>query len=229
MHHITLSHQELDMKFGVFGTGMVGIAIADRLIELGHEVRMGARSATNEKAVAWAEAAGERASCGDFASAASFGEIVFNCTLGAASLEVVRAANVDGALGGKILVDVSNPLDFSKGMPPTLFISNDDSLAEQLQRALPETRVVKALNTMNSDLMVRPDLLPEPHDTFISGDDADAKARVVEVLRAFGWPQVIDLGGLSTARGTESFLPLWIRLWGVMRTPTFNVKIVKVG
>jgi 8-hydroxy-5-deazaflavin:NADPH oxidoreductase len=216
------------MRFAVLGTGMVGATIGSRLIELGHEVRMGSRTAVNEKAVAWAAQAGERASYGTFSDAAAFGEIAFNCTMGAASVDALRAAhNGTGALKGKIVIDVSNPLDFSNGMPPTLFVSNDDSLAEQLQRAIPDARIVKALNTMNCDLMVRPALLDEPHDTFISGDDVEAKAAVTALLREFGWERITDLGPLSTARGTESFLPLWIRLWGALKTPMFNIKLVR--
>lgn len=216
------------MRFGILGTGMVGATIGSRLIELGHEVCMGSRSAHNEKAIAWAAQEGAQASQGSFADAAAFGKIVFNCTLGAGSVAALRAANSDiGALTGKIVIDVSNPLDFSRGMPPTLFVSNDDSLAEQLQRAVPAARIVKALNTMSCDLMVRPALLSEPHDTFICGDDPEAKADVASLLRTFGWERTVDLGPLSASRGVESFLPLWIRLWGALGSSTFNIKLVR--
>jgi predicted dinucleotide-binding enzyme len=215
------------MKFGVLGTGMVGVTIAGKLVELGHEVKMGAREATNEKAAAWAKAAGERASHGTFAEAAAFGEIVFNSTLGAATLDVVRAAKE--GLRGKILIDQSNPLDFSKGMPPSLFTGNTDSLGEMVQRELPETRVVKTLNTITAELMVNPaKTAGGDHDLLVSGDDAEAKARVTSLVReAFGWKSVIDLGDISTSRGTEQYLPLWIRLWGALKTPYFNIRIVK--
>jgi 8-hydroxy-5-deazaflavin:NADPH oxidoreductase len=129
-----------------------------------------------------------------------------------------------------VLVDIANPLDFSKGMPPTLFVSNDDSLGERIQRAFPELKVVKALNTMSCTVMVNPALLPGEHATFVSGNDAGAKAQVKQILtEGFGWKQVVDLGDITTARGTESFLPLWIRLWGALRTADFNVQIVKKG
>lgn len=216
------------MKVAVLGTGTVGETIGSKLVELGHEVRMGSRTATNEKAAAWVQKAGARASAGTFADAAAFGEIIFNCTLGAASLEALQAAGKDN-LKGKVLVDTSNPLDFSKGMPPTLFVSNDDSLAERIQRAFPEAKVVKALNTINALVMVDPARLPGEHATFLSGNDAGAKAQVKELLTRFGWKQVIDLGDITTARGSESYLPLWIRLWGALGTPDFNIQIVKKG
>jgi 8-hydroxy-5-deazaflavin:NADPH oxidoreductase len=217
------------MKIAIFGTGVVGETIASKLVALGHEVKMGSRTAGNEKAVAWAEKAGPRASQGTFADAAAFGEILFNCTLGAGSLAALEAAGREN-LKGKVLIDISNPLDFSKGMPPTLFVSNDDSLGEQIQRAFPELKVVKSLNTMSCTVMVDPSMLPGEHVVFVSGNDAGAKAQVKQILtEGFGWKQVVDLGDITTARGTESFLPLWIRLWGALRTADFNVQIVKKG
>ncbi|MES2202112.1 MAG: NAD(P)-binding domain-containing protein [candidate division FCPU426 bacterium] len=216
------------MKIAVLGTGMTGIAIASKLLEKGHEVRMGSRSATNDAAVKWAAAAGAKAGHGTFADAAAFGEMVFNCTSGGASLEALRAAGAQH-LSNKVLVDVANPLDFSKGMPPSLSVSNTDSLGEQIQRNFPEAKVVKTLNTLNCYLMVDPASLPGEHSIFISGNDAAAKAAVLEVLtRDFGWKpgSVIDLGDISTARGTESLLPVWVRLWGALGHPNFNFHVV---
>src|SRR5437773_1923726 len=140
------------MKIGVLGTGMVGVAIGNKLVSLGHEVKMGSRSATNEKAAAWVKGAGAKASQGTFADAAGFGELIFNCTSGHGSLEALKAAGAQ-SLKGKILIDISNPLDFSKGMPPTLFAGNTDSLGELAQAALPETKVVKTLNTVTASIM----------------------------------------------------------------------------
>lgn len=215
------------MKIGIFGTGMVGTTIANKLIALGHQVKLGAREANNEKAASWAQKAGVGASHGTFADAAAFGELVFNCTLGSAALDVVRAAGADN-LADKILIDISNPLDFSHGMPPSLFSGNTDSLGEAIQRELPRTKVVKALNTINCDVMVDPARLPGEHDVFVSGNDPEAKAKVSEILRGwFGWKHVIDLGDISTARGTESYLPLWVRLWGALGSPNFNIHIVR--
>jgi len=214
------------MKFGVLGSGMVGSAIAGKLVSRGHEVRMGSRTAANEKAAAWVSSAGKGASQGTFADAAAFGEIVFNCTSGAGSVDAVRAAEAQN-LRGKVLVDVANPLDFSKGMPPTLFVSNDDSLAERIQAARPEAKVVKALNTINANVMVNPGRVPGETDVFVCGNDAGAKAQVIRILKEeFGWKTVIDLGDLTAARGTESYLHLWLRLMGALKTADFNVKVV---
>ena len=215
------------MKIAVLGTGMVGQAIATKLVQLGHDVRMGAREATNEKAREWAKGAGPKASHGTFADAAAFGELVFHCAAGAAALEVLGAAGAEN-LRGKVLIDVANPLDFSKGMPPSLFAGNTDSLGERIQAAFPEAKVVKALNTVNALVMVDPSRIPGDHDTFVSGNDREAKGRVTEILRGwFGWKNVIDLGDITTARGTESYLPLWIRLWGALGTADFNIRVVR--
>ncbi len=215
------------MKIGVLGTGMVGTTIGTKLVQLGHDVMMGSRSKTNEKAAAWVKASGPRASQGTFADATRFGEILFNCTHGMASLEALKMAGAEN-LRGKILLDLSNPLDFSKGMPPTLSVCNTDSLAEQIQRMFPDAKVVKTLNTMNCKLMVNPSLVPGDHDVFVSGNDKTAKAKVSEILKSwFGWKTVIDLGDISTARGVEQLLPLWLRLLGNFGTANFNIKIVK--
>jgi 8-hydroxy-5-deazaflavin:NADPH oxidoreductase len=215
------------MKVGVLGTGVVGEAIGSKLAQLGHEVKTGSRTANNEKAAAWVKQNGRNASQGTFADAAAFGEIVFNCTSGQASLEALGLAGA-GNLKGKVLVDIANPLDFSRGMPPSLLVCNTDSLGEQIQRAFPEAKVVKSLNTMNCNLMVNPGLLKEDHLVFVSGNDADAKATVTMILQDwFGWQSVIDLGDITTARGTEMMLPLWVSLMGKVGTPMFNFKLVK--
>lgn len=216
------------MKITVLGTGMVGNTIASKLTSLGHDVRMGSRDAHNEKAAAWAKSAGAHASHGAFADAAAFGEIVWNCTSGMASLEALQAAGAD-ALRGKILIDVANPLDFSKGRPPTLSVTNTDSLGEQIQRAFPDAKVIKTLNTINCRVMVEPARVAGgDHDVFVCGNDAEAKSRVTEILRGwFGWKNVIDLGDISAARAVEGYLPLWLRLFGVAGTPDFNIKLVR--
>lgn len=211
------------MKIGVLGTGMVGSAIATRLAELGHEVMMGARDGGNETARSWAESTG--ASHGTFADAARFGGLLFNCTRGTAAIEALHLAGADN-MEGKILVDVSNPLDFSRGMPPTLSVCNTDSLGEQIQRAFPDTKVVKALNTTNCKVQVQPDRVPGEHDLFICGNDDGAKTEVTRLLRdEFGWKHVIDLGDISGARGMEMILPIWVRLMGVLGTADFNFHI----
>jgi predicted dinucleotide-binding enzyme len=215
------------MKIGVLGTGMVGQTIASKLVTLGHEVMLGSRSAGNEKALAWAREAGDRASQGRFADAAAFGELIFNCTLGTASLEALKLAGASN-LADKILIDVANPLDFSKGMPPTLFVFGEDSLAERIQREFPTTHVVKTLNTINCLVMVEPSRVPGEHDVFMSGNDADAKAQVTKLLKeGFGWKSVVDLGDISTARGTEAYLMLWVRFWQATGTGDLNIHLVK--
>jgi predicted dinucleotide-binding enzyme len=216
------------MKIAVFGTGSVGETLGSKLLELGHEVKMGSRTATNEKAAAWVQRSGPKASAGTFADAAAFGELIVNATLGAGSVEAFTMAG-EANSAGKVVIDLSNPLDFSKGMPPSLFVSNTDSLGEQLQRAFPKAKVVKALNTMWCGLMVNPRLLPEAHHTWVAGNDAGAKETVRGLLYSFGWKpdEVIDVGDLSGARATESYLPLWLRLYGALKTGTFNVKIVR--
>ncbi|MEI8046607.1 MAG: NAD(P)-binding domain-containing protein [Bacteroidota bacterium] len=212
-------------NIAILGTGMVGDTIGTKLVSLGHNVMMGSRSADNEKALAWAEKNGELASQGTFADAAAFGELVFNCTSGKVSLEALQLAGREN-LQGKILVDVANPLDFSKGMPPSLTICNTDSLGEVIQRQFADVKVVKALNTLNCQLMVSPGLLKDAGNIFICGNDAAAKSEVDSLLRSFGWEKVIDLGDISAARGTEQLLPVWVRLMGIMGTPMFNFSIV---
>jgi predicted dinucleotide-binding enzyme len=215
------------MKIGILGTGIVGKTIGTKLVQLGHDVKMGSRTANNEKASEWVKASGANASQGTFAEAAAFGELLFNCTSGMVSLEALKIAGASN-MNGKILIDISNPLDFSKGMPPTLSVCNSDSLGEQIQRAYPQVKVVKTLNTLNCNIMVNPSLVPGSHDIFVSGNDAGAKAKVIDILKSwFGWKTVIDLGDITTARGTEMLLPIWIRLMGAFQTPNFNFKIVR--
>lgn len=214
------------MKIGVLGSGMVGQTIAAKLVALGHEVMVGTRSP--EKLQEWLEGAGRNAAVGSFAETAAHGEILFNATSGAGSLSALQMAGAEN-LNGKILIDIANPLDFSNGMPPSLSIANTDSLGEQIQRTFPDVLVVKTLNTMNAYLMVDPRQVADgDHHIFVSGNDAAAKAKVTEILTAwFGWRHVIDLGDITTARGTEMMLPIWIRLWGALGNPMFNFKIVR--
>ena len=211
------------MNIGILGTGAVGNAIGGKLVELGHDVMMGARAADNPKVLAFVERTGGKP--GTFRDAAAHGEFVFSALRGDISIDVLTSVSPE--LEGKILVDVSNPLDFSKGAPPTLAITNTDSLGEVLQRGLPATRVVKTLNTVNNTIMVNPGLIRGPHAVFVSGNDAAAKGKVKDLLRSFGWQQIIDLGDITSARGPEQYLPLWLRLWSNLGTSDFNISVVK--
>ena len=214
------------MRIGVLGTGTVGRTLASALLSNGHEVRLGSRKAGNEAAVAWATEIGGPASEGTFADAAGFGELVVNATAGAASLEALRLAGSE-QLAGKVLLDVANPLDFSRGMPPTLTVCNDDSLAEQIQREFADVRVVKTLNTVTASVMVDPASVPGPHTVFVAGDEPEAKAQASELLQELGWPagSILDLGDITAARGLEMYLPLWLRLYGAKGTGVLNVEV----
>lgn len=216
------------MKYAVLGTGMVGHTLATKLVSLGHEVRMGARTADNEKATAWADANGAAAGRGTFADVATWADRVIFAVSGAKILEVAGDVT-DAAVSGKTVIDVTNPLDMSQGMPPTLIseLSNTTSGGEALQARLPGARVVKALNTMNHLIMVDPSRVPGDHDVFLCGDDADAKADVVTMLHEFGWTGPIDLGPLAAARGTEGLMPFWLRMWGAVGNADFNYRIVR--
>lgn len=227
------------MKIGVLGSGVVGQTISAKLVELGHDVMLGTRDVSqlmarrepvmgqNQPFAEWHKRH-PNVKVGTFADAASFGDLLFNCTNGAGSLEALNMAGAL-ALNGKILIDISNPLDFSQGMPPSLLVSNTDSLGEQIQRAFPDLKVVKTLNTTNAYIMVDPRQLADgDHSVFVSGNDPAAKAQVTGILKDwFGWRDVIDLGDITTARGAEMLLPIWVRLWGVVQTPLFNFKIVR--
>jgi 8-hydroxy-5-deazaflavin:NADPH oxidoreductase len=199
------------MRIGVLGTGMVGRAISGKLAELGHDVRVGSRTAGDDAVT--------------FADAAAHGELVFNCTNGAGSLDALMAAGADN-LDGKVVIDVANPLDFSGG-GPGLFITSTESLGERIQAAFPGARVVKSLNTMNCNVMVEPASVPGDHVVFVAGNDDDAKATTRELLGEFGWPaeRVVDLGDIGAARGTELYLMLWLRLMGVVGGPNFNISV----
>jgi predicted dinucleotide-binding enzyme len=226
------------MRIGVLGTGTVGRVIGARFVALGHDVAMGTRDVdtllasreanqiTQQTFADW-HAMNPEVSLGSFAEAAEHGELLVNATNGAGSVDALRAAGEQN-LDGKVLIDIANPLDPSSGMLPTLFVSNTDSLGEQIQRAFPGVRVVKALNTMNAFVMADPSLVADgDHSVFVCGNDAQAKEQVAEILRSFGWRDVIDLGDITSARGAESYLPLWLRLWGALQVPMFNIKVVR--
>ena len=226
------------MKIAVLGTGGVGQALAGRLAELGHDVTVGTRDVAatmartgpdgmgNPPFSAWTPAH-PSVKLAAFADATAAAELVVNATSGSVSIAILTTAGADH-LAGKIVLDISNPLDFSRGFPPTLFVKDTDSLGEQIQTAFPQAKVVKTLNTLTAALMVRPKLLADgAHSVFVSGNDAEAKKTVTGLLESFGHTDVIDLGDISTARGTEMVLPIWLLLMGSLNTRMFNFKIVR--
>lgn len=227
------------MKIAVIGTGAVGQTIASKFISLGHDVMLGTRNVSEKLKSTARDAYGNppfsewyslnsNIKLGTFADAAAFGEIVFNCTSGGGSVEALQLSG-ERNLNGKIIVDIANPLDFSNGMPPSLSIVNTNSLAEEIQKAFPASKVVKALNTIWCGIMINPAMVNGgDHNTFISGNDPESKEKVKEILKSFGWmdKNILDLGDISSARGTEMYLPLWLRIFGSTGTGAFNMKIV---
>ena len=228
------------MKIGIFGTGMVAQTVGGALMARGHAVQFGTRDvagtlARTEKTgmgsapfSAWIKE-NPNAQLVPFKEAAHHGEVLINATAGSGSLPALQAASPSD-LNGKILIDIANPLDFSKGFPPTLSVCNTDSLAEQIQRAFPALKVVKSLNTVNASVMVTPAAVPGDHTIFVSGNDAAAKADVQRYLGDwFGWKRsnILDLGDITTARGTEMFLALWIRLYASTKDPTVTIQVIQ--
>lgn len=211
------------MNIIILGSGTVAQTLGSAFIQLGHQVAISAREASKADAQQWATNSGGAVLA--FADIPDTADIYLNCTAGMHSLAAIETIGA-ATLAGKILIDVANPLDFSQGFPPTLSICNDDSLAEQIQRALPDTKVVKALNTVANSVMVAPGVVPGTHHLPIAGNDADAKSVVSELLQSMGWQaeQILDLGDIGYARGTEMYLALWVRMYGKFQTPNFNLQ-----
>lgn len=224
-------------KISLLGSGMVGRAHAAKLVGLGYDVMLGTQDVAKTHAQKRTDTTGipafsewykDNASVklGTFVEAAAHGEIIYEALRGDMALGVLK--KLESSLSGKIVVDIANPLDFSKGMPPLLFVCNTDSLGEQIQEALPGAHVVKTFNTMNSDVQVNPHGVQNAdHHIFISGNDAEAKTSVVSLLKAYGWKNIMDLGDIKTARGTEMLLPIWLELHGILKTGLFNFKIIE--
>jgi hypothetical protein len=224
------------MHIAVLGTGMVGRTIAGRLAGLGHETALGTRDVAATMARSEPDAMGgppvrdwlaehRGVRLLSYPDAGVFGELFVNATSGSGSLAALHAVGPEH-LAGRVLIDIANPLDFSAGFPPTLWVKDTDSLGEQIQAALPDTQVVKALNTVTAAVMVAPQLVGDGRSSiFVSGNDPGAKAVVSGLLESFGWRDIIDLGGIETARGTEMYLPLWLRLMGALGTAQFNIAV----
>jgi predicted dinucleotide-binding enzyme len=213
------------MQIGILGSGITAQTLGSRLVQQGHEVMLGSREEAKPSSVTWARNAGQQALYGTFMNAAAFGEILFNCTLGIASLDALQSAGAEN-LKDKILIDTANPIDRSTGVWK-LTVCNTDSLGEQIQRAFPETKVVKTLNTVNANVIADPAKLVEMTDMFMSGNDLEAKATVKQKLKEwFGWRNVIDLGDITTARGLEMYVLFWHYLRDVTPSQRFNIKVV---
>ena len=225
------------MKITILGSGVVGQALAARFSAIGHEVFMGTRDPEITRArtdpnpqsgisfAAWHARHPEVRLC-PFSEIPEDSEVLLNATSGGASVAVLEEVG-EGPLEGKVLIDLANPLDFSQGMPPQLTFCNTDSLGERIQQRFPGTRVVKALNTLNYQIMVDPRLVPGAHQVFICGDDSSAKATTTALLGELGWPEdrILDLGGIRSSRGTEMLMPFWFSLVGTLGTPLINYRI----
>jgi 8-hydroxy-5-deazaflavin:NADPH oxidoreductase len=210
-------------RFGLLGTGPVGHTVGSKLVSLGHQVFMGSRDAANPSAAEWVLKQGDLARHGTFREAAAFGEIIINATSG--SLDALETAGAEN-LNGKVLIDIANAMDFSTGI---LAYGNGDSLAERIQHAFPDAKVVKALNTVPVSMMYGQASAPGAHDVFVAGNDVAAKARVVRLLESFGWKRrhIIDLGDVTAARGAEGYMLLFYRLYKSLGTVDFNIGVVK--
>lgn len=217
------------MKYGVLGTGDVAQTIASKLVELGHEVMMGSRTANNEKAVAWAAANGDKASCGTFADAAAFGERVFNCVQGIHAIEALEAVGKDN-LKGKILIDQSNPYVYKDGhISLKAEYTENTCLGEEVQKLLPDTKVVKTLNYLGSVMMTNPGELSEPVTGFYCGNDAEAKEAIRQILADFGWQETFDMGDISMSRYTEMLGAFWVPVYGQIGHMHWGFRLVING
>jgi predicted dinucleotide-binding enzyme len=230
------------MKIAIIGTGIVGKTIASKLVELNHDVMMGTRNVSDKLASTATDNYGNppfgewiktnsKVKLGSFAEAAAFGELVVNATNGSNSLTALILAGTKN-LAGKVLIDIANPLDFSNGMPPSLLpgLNNTNSLAEEIQKTFPDTMVIKTLNTMWCGLMINPSLVGNgDHINFISGNNSEAKNKVIKLLNQFGWldKNILDIGDITGARATESMLPIWLKVMGVTKNGAFNFRLVR--
>lgn len=213
------------MQIGILGTGEVGRTLATGFAGAGHDVMIAGRTEA-KAAERTREVKTAALKTGTFTDAAAFAELVVLSVSGSVAVDVLRS--VSRQVSGKVVIDTTNPLSFPEGKPMQLLVANSDSLAEQLQRVVPDARIVKALNMMNSRVMIEPAMLKGEHVACIAGNDPAAKRSVEERLQSdFGWSQIIDLGDITAARGMESWMHLWLKLWGSLGTAQFNIGIVR--
>jgi 8-hydroxy-5-deazaflavin:NADPH oxidoreductase len=209
------------VNIAILGTGAVGPALGKAFSGVGHDVEIGTRDPKETKRrEQWAAVDLPLAAYEDLDA-----EVFINATNGRGSLSALQA--VGDALHGKVVIDAANALDFSQGFPPTLFVSNTDSLAEQLQREVPEARVVKMFNTMANEVMINPRGLNSDSTVFVAGNDPSARETATSLAADLGWTDVFDLGDLTAARGLEMYLPLWVRISAQLGRPNFNIKLVR--
>jgi len=211
-------------KVGIIGSGAVAQALGRGFASSGHETKLGSRTPDSEKVRAWVAATGMGASSGTFAEAAAFGEVLVIATLGSAVGEAIALAGPTH-FGGKLVIDTTNPLDFSKGMPPGLFLGITDSLGEVVQRKLPSAKVVKCFNTVPSGQMFKPTFADV--EMLICGNDKIAKGQVANLLQEFGWEGTIDIGGIDGARWLEALVPLWVRTCTALKSRNVVFKALR--
>ena len=213
-------------KVGIIGSGDVGQALGLGFAKNGYDVKIGSRTPESEKLKAWIEKCQGKASTGNFSEAAAHGEILVLATLGTAAQEAINLSGRE-KFAGKLVIDATNPLDFSKGMPPGLFVGTTDSLGEQLQRMLPTAKIVKCFNTVNNQTMINPKTNDGLPDMVICGNDEAAKRQVAGILKQFGWGDPIDIGGIDGARWLEAYTALWVRVALKLGNWTIAAKFLK--
>jgi predicted dinucleotide-binding enzyme len=220
------------MKIGIIGSGVVAQTLGTKLAELGHEILLGTRDPKKldeKKNMAgtlneWLGAIKGKAKVVTFQEAAAQGDLLINATHGQASVEALKIAQAD-KVGPKVLIDTANELDFSKGFPLAL-ASESRSVAGDIQAAFPNLKVVKCFNTIAAPIMVDPKMFHNgDHTIVLSGNDGGAKGQVIEILKSFGWTDILDLGDLNAARGQEMYMGLWVRLYGSLKNGMINIKV----
>lgn len=213
------------MRVGILGSGVVGQSLGRGFAGRGHEVVLGTRTPDSEKLAPWKREVGDRGRTGTFAQAAAYGEVLVVAVLGTAAEQAIDLAG-PRSFDGKVVIDVTNPLDFSKGMPPGLFVGMTDSLGERIQRKLPRAKVVKCFNIVNNQTMIDPSNTGTKPTMLLCGNDEGAKRKVTEILEQFGWDDVVDIGGIDGARWLEAHVPLWVRVTMQKNTWFLGFKVV---
>jgi predicted dinucleotide-binding enzyme len=214
------------MKIGILGSGPVGRSLGKGFASNGHDVRLGSRTPGKQEVQDWLKTTKGKVSAGTFSEAARHGDVLVLCCLGEAAEEVIKLSGMNN-LDGKLVIDATNPLDFSKGMPPGLFVGTSDSLGERVQRMLPNAKVVKCFNMVNNQTMTNPRMKEGLPDMIICGNNDAAKQQVAGLLKEFGWGEPIDIGGIDGSRWLEAYTALWVRLAIKLGSWSIAAKILK--